>query len=107
MNQPSLDFTIRHPRTHSDDPGSSHAAEAQSRPSWTAKHRCLVAMLTREPGLTAPEISERLPSDSPFPCDWRKHQEVRRRLSDLGPKGAKRLRIVHTRGDRHGRWFVA
>ena len=103
MNQPTLSF----PRTHSDDPVSSHAAEARSRPTWTPKHRCLLAILSAEPGLTAIEIAERLPPSSPFPNDWRKVGEVRRRLSDLGPKGTRELRHQSVRGERHGRWFVA
>ncbi len=106
VNQPIFDFST--PRTHVEDPPSSHLAEARSRPSWSAKHAALVRMLDAEPGLTAPQLAERLqPGGGLWPPGFKREQEVMRRLSDLGPQGSKVLRRVYTKGDRYGRWFVA
>ena len=99
------------PRTHRDDPGSSHDAEAKTRKTWGAKHDDLVMVLSDDDnaaGLTASQIaavpfivrSGRWPDG-----DHERLCEVRKRLSDLltRPDVIKR---EHTKGDRESVWRV-
>ncbi len=98
------------PRTHSDDPVSSHLAEAKVRKTWGPKHLDLLALVESVPGLTGSEMTDTMGTDIAFakwPADWYDRRiEVRRRLSDLRVCEPPMLRRQHTRGERESRWFV-
>ncbi len=98
------------PRTHGDDPVSSHLAEAKVRKTWSAKHRDLLALVESVPGLTGSEMTDTMGTDIPdakWPTDWYDRRiEVRRRLSDLRVCELPMLRRQNTRGEKESRWFV-
>ncbi len=107
MNQLGLDFA---PRSHRDDPASSHEAEARSRTTWATKHADLMWVLRIEPAMTSTEIAQHriIKSDDQWPAnETRRLMEVRRRLSDLRTCNPPRVRRVHSKGEKESRWFLA
>ena len=109
MTQGDLDFTVP-PRTHRDDPETSHAAEKRSQRTWGAKHCELATALAMEPGSTATDLTSFLGDGDGrdiWPHEYHPRlMEVRKRLSDLAHANPPKVRNTPVRGEREGRWYL-
>ena len=105
--QEALDFDPP-PRSHTDDPPTSHTAEANARKRFMRGHAADVLELVRaRPAMTASGICEMIQAPrwrANFSADHhRRLYQVRRRLSDLRLAGLIERRTEQ--GDTEARWF--
>ena len=94
------------PRTHADDPATSHRAEERMRRGGKmARHRRRVlALVSVNPGRTASELAALDATDFWAAGLYQRTCQIRKRLSDLHTAGE--IRVVGSAG-RESRWEVA